>query len=150
LILLAISVVKFSTIILREIRKMIKALNRVKPAFIAVALGLLLSTTTVISSADASTIKNGVSCKKSGLKAKSGVKRYVCGKNPYVNPTRLTWMLTSCPEAYDLFTDAKDQYGIFKDILSTSPEGLAELANLQKSMDSLDVLMKTKVCRRGA
>jgi hypothetical protein len=104
----------------------------------------------VISSAEAATIKNGVSCKKSGLKAKSGVKRYVCGKNPYVNPTRLTWMLTSCPEAYDLYVEAKDQYGIFKDILSASPEGLTELANLQKSMDSLDLLMKTKVCRRGA
>jgi hypothetical protein len=129
---------------------MIKSSNRAKPVYTAVVLGLLLSTTTLISTAEASTIKNGVSCKKSGLKAKSGVKRYVCGKNPYVNPTRLTWMLTSCPEAYDLYTEAKDQYGIFKDILSSSPEGLTELSNLQKSMDSLDVLMKTKVCRRGA
>ncbi len=130
--------------------KMIKASNRAKPAFIAVLLGLLLSTSTLVSVAEAATIKNGVSCKKSGLKAKSGVKRYVCGKNPYVNPTRLTWMLTSCPEAYDLYVEAKDQYGIFKDILSASPEGLTELANLQKSMDSLDLLMKTKVCKRGA
>jgi hypothetical protein len=129
---------------------MIKILNNTKSIFIAIVLGLLLSTTTVISSAEASTIKNGVSCKKSGLKAKSGVKRYVCGKNPYVNPTKLTWMLTSCPEAYELYTEARDQYGIFKDILSTSPEGLTELANLQKSMDSLDSLMKTKVCKRGA
>jgi len=104
----------------------------------------------MISSAEAATIKNVVSYKKSGLKAKSGVKRYVRGKNPYVNPTRLTWMLTSCSEAYDLYTEAKDQYGILKDILSASPEGLTELANLQKSMDTLDVLMRTKVCRRGA
>lgn len=129
---------------------MIMKSNRTKSIFIASVVGLLLSTSPVITSAEAATIKNGVSCKKSGLKAKSGVKRYVCGKNPYVNPTRLTWMLTSCPEAYDLYTEAKDQYGIFKDILSASPEGLTELANLQKSMDSLDVLMKTKVCRRGA
>jgi hypothetical protein len=129
---------------------MIKTSNRTKSALIAVILGLLLSTTSVISSAEAATIKNGVSCKKSGLKAKSGAKRYVCGKNPYVSPTRLTWMLTSCPQAYDLFVEAKDQYGVFKDILSASPEGLTELANLQKSMDSLDALMKTKVCRRGA
>jgi len=144
-----ISVVKFSAIY-KGSKRMIKASNRAKPAFIAGVLGLLLSTTTVISSAEAATIKNGVSCKKSGLKAKSGVKRYVCGKNPYVNPSKLTWMLSSCPEAYDLYIEAKDQYGIFKDILSSSPEGLTELANLQKSMDSLDVLMKTKVCRRGA
>jgi hypothetical protein len=130
--------------------KMIKTSKRAKPVLITVVLGLLISTTTLISSTEASTIKNGVSCNKSGLKAKSGVKRYVCGKNPYVNPTRLTWMLTSCPEAYDLYVEAKDQYGIFKDILSASPEGLTELANLQKSMDSLDLLMKTKVCKRGA
>jgi hypothetical protein len=129
---------------------MLNSLRTVRPAFIAVALGLLLSTTTVITSAEAVTIKNGVSCKKSGLKAKSGIKRYVCGKNPFVSPTKLTWMLTSCPEAYDLYIEAKDQYGIFKDILSVSPEGLTELENLQKSMDSLDALMKTKVCKRGA
>lgn len=129
---------------------MIKTSKRAKPAVLAVALGLLLSTTSVITSAEAATIKNGVSCKKSGLKAKAGAKRYVCGKNPYVKPTKLTWMLTSCPQAYDLYIEAKDQYGIFKDILSASPEGLAELANLQKSMDSLDTLMKTKVCKRGA
>jgi len=61
----------------------------------------------------------------------------------------LTWMLTSCPQAYDLYVEAKDQYGIFKDILSSSPEGIAELGNLQKSMDSLDTLMKTKVCKKG-
>jgi len=129
---------------------MIKNSNQAKPAFIAVVLGLLLSTTSVISSAEAATIKNGLACKKSGQTTKTGSKRYVCGKNPFITPTKLTWMLTSCPEAYDLYAEAKDQYGIFKDILSASPEGLTELANLQKSMDSLDVLMKTKVCKRGA
>jgi hypothetical protein len=58
-------------------------------------------------------------------------------------------MLTSCPEANDLYAEAKDQYDVFKDILSSSPEGLAELANLQKSMDSLESLMKTQVCKKG-
>ena len=122
---------------------------KAKPALIALALGLLLSTTSVITAAEAATIKNGVACKKSGQKTKTGKKKYVCGKNPYVTPTKLTWMLTRCPQAYDLYIEAKDQYGIFKDILSISPEGLAELANLQKSMDSLDSLMKTQVCKRG-
>jgi len=126
-----------------------KTATNAKPALIALTLGLLLSTTSVITAAEAATIKNGVACKKSGQKAKSGKKRYVCGKNPYVTPTKLTWMLTGCPEAYDLYVEAKDQYGIFKDILSTSPEGLAELGNLQKSMDSLDTLMKTQVCKVG-
>jgi len=129
---------------------MVKASNKVRASVLVAAFGLLLTTTSFTTSANAVTIKNGVTCKKDGLKGKAGSKRYVCGKNPYVTPTRLTWMLTSCPEAYDLYIEAKDQYGIFKDILSSSPDGLAELANLQKSMDSLDVLMKTKVCKRGA
>ena len=122
---------------------------KAKPALIALALGLLLSTTSVITAAEAAKIKNGVACKKSGQKTKTGKKNYVCGKNPYVKPTKLTWMLTSCPQANELYIEAKDQYGIFKDILSSSPEGLTEIANLQKSMDSLDVLMKTQVCKKG-
>ena len=129
---------------------MIKGPKKVKPTLIAMTLGLLFSTTTVIAPAEAATIKNGVSCKKSGLKTKVGSKRYVCGKNPYVTPTKLTWMLASCPDAYDLYIEGKDQYEIFKDIISSSPDGLAELDNLQKSMDSLDVLMKTKVCKKGS
>ena len=129
---------------------MVKVSNKVRASVLAAAFGLLLTTTSFATSANAVTIKNGVACKKDGLKGKAGSKRYVCGKNPYVTPTKLTWMLTSCPEAYDLYVEAKDQYGIFKDILSSSPDGLAELANLQKSMNSLDVLMKTKVCKKGS
>lgn len=122
-----------------------------KPIVTALTLGLLLFTTSSISTAEATTvkIKNGVECKKSGQKTKSGTKNYVCGKNPYVKPTKLTWMLNSCPQAYDLYVDARDQYGIFKDILSSSTEGLTELGKLQKSMDSLETLMKTQVCRLG-
>ena len=128
---------------------MVKVSNKVRASVLAAAFGLLLTTTSFATSANAVTIKNGVTCKKDGLKGKAGSKRYVCGKNPYVTPTKLTWMLTSCPDAYDLYIEAKDQYGIFKDILSSSPDGLAELANLQKSMDSLDALMKTQVCKKG-
>jgi hypothetical protein len=128
---------------------MIKESNKSRAVVLTVVFGLFLATTSFTVSANAVTVKNGVSCKKSGLKTKVASKRYVCGKNPYVTPTKLTWMLTSCPEAYELYVEAKDQYGIFKDILSVSPEGLTELSNLQKSVDSLDVLMKTKVCKRG-
>jgi hypothetical protein len=123
--------------------------SKVKSSLIALTLGLLLSTTSVISAANAAQVKNGMACKKAGQKTKTGKKSYVCGKNPYVTPTKLTWMLTDCPQAYDLYAEAKDQYGIFKDILSVSPEGLVELENLQKSMNSLDTLMKTEVCKRG-
>ena len=128
---------------------MVKASNKVRASVLAASFGLFLATTSFATSANAVTIKNGVACKKDGLKGKAGSKRYVCGKNPYVTPTKLTWMLTSCPEAYDLYIEAKDQYGIFKDVLSSSPDGLAELANLQKSMNSLDALMKTQVCKKG-
>ena len=128
---------------------MIKASNKVRASVLAATFGLFLATTSFTTSANAATIKNGVTCKKDGLKGKAGSKRYVCGKNPYITPTKLTWMLTSCPQAYDLYIEAKDQYGIFKDVLSSSPDGLAELANLQKSMDSLDALMKTQVCKKG-
>ena len=128
---------------------MVKSSSKLKSAVLATTLGLFLATTSFVSTSNAATVKNGVACKKAGLKTKVGKKNYVCGKNPYVAPTKLTWMLTGCPEAYDLYIEAKDQYGIFKDILSSSPEGMTELGNLQKSMDSLDVLMKTQVCKKG-
>ena len=128
---------------------MVKSSRKLKSAVLATTLGLFLATTSYIATSNAATVKNGVACKKAGLKTKVGKKNYVCGKNPYVTPTKLTWMLTGCPEAYDLYIEAKDQYGIFKDILSSSPEGMTELGNLQKSMDSLDTLMKTQVCKRG-
>ena len=56
---------------------MIKASKKVKPTLIAVTLGLLFSTSAVIAPAEAATVKNGVTCKKSGLKTKVGSKRYV-------------------------------------------------------------------------
>jgi hypothetical protein len=133
----------------REINKMVKSSSKLKSVVLATTLGLFLATTSFVTTSNAATVKNGVACKKAGLKTKVGKKNYVCGNNPYVTPTKLTWMLTGCPEAYDLYNEAKDQYGIFKDVLSSSPEGMAELGNLQKSMDSLDALMKTQVCKRG-
>ena len=129
---------------------MIKASNKVRASVLAATFGLFLATTSFATTSSAATVKNGVACKKLGQKTKSGSKTYYCEKNPYVTPTKNTWTLASCLEANDLYIDSKDQYGIFKDILSTSPEGLAELANLQKSMDSLNVLMKTKACKKGS
>ena len=130
--------------------KMLKASNKVRASVLAATFGLFLATTSFVTTSSAATVKNGVACKKLGQKTKSGSKTYYCEKNPYVTPTKNTWTLASCLEANDLYIDSKDQYGIFKDILSTSPEGLTELANLQKSMDSLNVLMKTKACKKGS
>ncbi len=129
---------------------MLKASNKVRASVLAATFGLFLATTSFTTSANAATVKNGVTCKKMGQKTKSGSKTYYCEKNPYVTPTKNTWTLAACLDANDLYIEAKDQYDIFKDILSSAPDGLAELANLQKSTDSLVVLMKTKVCKKGA
>jgi hypothetical protein len=130
--------------------KMLKASNKVRASVLVATFGLFLATTSYATSANAATVKNGVACKKIGQKTKSGSKTYYCEKNPYVTPTKNTWTLAACLDAYDLYIEAKDQSDIFKDILSGSPEGVAELANLQRSVNSLDVLMKTKVCKKGA
>ena len=129
---------------------MIKASNKVRASVLAATFGLFLATTSFATASSAATVKNGVACKKLGQKTKSGSKTYYCEKNPYVTPTKNTWTLSSCLDAHDLYIEAKDQYEVFKDILSASPEGVTELGNLQKSIDSLVVLMKTKTCKKGA
>ena len=129
---------------------MVKASNKVRASVLAATFGLFLATTSFTTSANAATVKNGVTCKKMGQKTKSGSKTYYCEKNPYVTPTKNTWTLASCLDASDLYIEAKDQYDIFRGILSGSPEGVTELAKLQSSMDSLGVLMKTKVCKKGS
>ena len=129
---------------------MVKVSNKVRASVLAATFGLFLATTSFATTSSAATVKNGVACKKLGQKTKSGSKTYYCEKNPYITPTKNTWTLSTCLDANDLYIEAKDQYGVFKEILSASPEGLTELGNLQKSMDSLDVLMKTKVCKKGA
>ena len=130
--------------------KMVKASNKVRASVLAATFGLFLATTSFVTTSSAATVKNGVACKKLGQKTKSGSKTYYCEKNPYVTPTKNTWTLASCLDANDLYIEAKDQYDVFKDILSSAPDGLAELAKLQKSTDSLVVLMKTKVCKKGS
>ena len=128
---------------------MFKVSNKVRASVLVATFGLFLATTSYATSANAATVKNGVTCKKMGQKTKSGSKTYYCEKNPYVTPTKNTWTLSSCLDANDLYIEAKDQYEVFKDILSASPEGVTELGNLQKSMDSLIVIMKTQTCKKG-
>jgi len=129
--------------------KMVKVSNKVRASVLAATFGLFLATTSYATSANAATVKNGVACKKLGQKTKSGSKTYYCEKNPYITPTKNTWTLSSCLDANDLYIEAKEQYEVFKDILSASPEGVIELGNLQKSMDSLIVIMKTQTCKKG-
>ena len=129
---------------------MVKASNKVRASVLAATFGLLLATTSFATTSSAATVKNGVTCKKSGLKTKSGGKSYVCAKNPYVTPTNLTWTLTQCPQTYELYADSKEQYEIFKDILSSAgAEGKVEADKLLKGISDLEVLMKTQVCKKG-
>lgn len=124
--------------------------SRSKSVFTSLVLGLVFSSTSYSISAQAVTVKNGVSCKKAGLKAKVNGKNYVCGKNPYLTPTKLTWMLSECPKTYDLYSESRDQYEIFKDILIMGgDEGKAEANKLLAGINSLESLMKTEVCKKG-
>ena len=124
--------------------------NRLKSVVFASALGLFLATTTFSTASNAAAIKNGVACKKNNLKTKARGKNYICGKNPYVTPTKLTWMLRECPETYELYADSKEQYEIFKDILSSAgAEGKIEADKLIKGIGDLEVLMKSQVCKKG-
>ena len=130
--------------------KVMRSSNRLKSVVLASALGLFLATTTFSTASSAATVKNGVACKKNNLKTKAGGKNYVCGKNPYVTPTKLTWMLRECPETYELYADSKEQYEIFKDILSSAgAEGKIEADKLVKGIGDLEVLMKSQVCKKG-
>ena len=130
--------------------KMVKASNKVRASVLAATFGLFLATSSFAISANAVTIKNGVMCKKNNQKAKSAGKNYVCGKNPYSTPTKLTWMLRECPQTYELYADSKEQYEIFKDILSSAgAEGKVEADKLLKGISDLEVLMKTQVCKKG-
>ena len=129
---------------------MVKVSNKVRVSVLVATFGLFLATTSFATTSSAATIKNGATCKKSGLKTKAGSKNYVCGKNPYTNPTKLTWMLRECPQTYELYADSKEQYEIFKDILSSAgAEGKVEADKLLKGISDLEVLMKTQVCKKG-
>ena len=141
--------IRSGTVRSKELKAM-RSSNRLKSVVLASALGLFLATTAFSTTSNAATIKNGVACKKDNLKTKAGGKNYVCGKNPYVTPTKLTWMLRECPETYELYADSKDQYEIFKDILSSAgAEGKIEADKLIKGIGDLEILMKSQVCKKG-
>ena len=117
---------------------------------VASTLGLFLATS-VITPASAATIKTGTSCKKAGQTVKVGKKTYVCGKNPFVTPTKNTYMLKACFDGYDVYLQAKDGYDSYKDLAPLiGAEGQAQLDELKKSTDSIFLTLRTKACKRGA
>ena len=117
---------------------------------IASTLGLFLATS-VVTQASAATIKTGSACTKAGSTKKVGSKTYVCGKNPFVTPTKNTFMLKACYDGYDVYLQAKDGYDSYKDLAPLiGAEGQAQLDELKKSMDSIYSTLRTKACKRGA
>jgi len=117
---------------------------------IATTLGLFLATS-VVTPASAATIKTGSACTKAGSTKKVGSKTYVCGKNPFVTPTKNTYLLKACRDGYKVYVEAKDGYDSFKDIAPLAgAEGVAQLEELSKSMASIYSTLQTKACKKGA
>ena len=141
---------------------MVKVSNKVKASVLAATFGLFLATTSFATSANAAKVKNGVTCKKSGLKTKVSSKNYVCGKNPYITPTKLTWMLSTCRQAQSLLVQLKDAEELM--LTQASIYGYKTLTELgtalggqeQKDIDDLakgitdaESAMKNNLCKRG-
>ena len=122
---------------------------------IASTLGLFLATS-VVTPASAATIKTGTSCAKEGSVKKVDKKVYLCGKNPFVTPTKNTWALKTCLEGYDSYVSIKD------DLIPQAMDMLGLLGGADKitqqaeidTMTSDNVLvlaaLKSKWCKKGA
>jgi hypothetical protein len=118
--------------------------------FSIIIIATLLSVTSLIP-VQAVTVKNGVSCSKSGANSKVGSKSYRCGKNPYFKPTQLTWTLRGCFTAYALWQSSKKQYEDFKDIAKLAgTDGEKVMNDLLTSIASLEDTMKNEACKKGA
>jgi len=129
---------------------------------VAAAFGLFLSTTAFATTANAATVKNGVACSKTGAKTKVGKKSYVCGYNPYVTPTKRTWMLSDCKMANDLLIQPKDaeedmmlQANIFGYKTLTDlgnalgGQSQKDVDELVKSIADSEAAMKNTLCKKG-
>ena len=129
---------------------------------VAAAFGLFLSTTAFATTANAATVKNGVSCSKTGAKTTVGKKKYVCGYNPYVTPTKRTWMLSDCKMANDLLIQLKDaeeemmlQANIFGYKTLTDlgnalgGQSQKDVEELVKSIADSEAAMKNTLCKKG-
>ena len=129
---------------------------------VAAAFGLFLSTTAFATTANAVTAKTGVACSKTEAKAKVGKKSYVCGYNPYVTPTKRTWMLSDCKMANDLLIQLKDaeeemmlQANIFGYKTLTDlgnalgGQSQKDVEELVKSIADSEAAMKNTLCKKG-
>ena len=122
---------------------------------IASTLGLFLATS-VVTPASAATIKTGTACSKEGAVKKVGKKTYICGKNPFVSPTRNTWVLRDCLDGYDDYISIKD------DLIPQATDMLGLLSGSDKVTQQAEIdkmtagnarvltALRTKWCKRGA
>jgi len=142
--------------------QMVKNSNKTRAVVVAAAFGLFLATTAFATTANAVTAKTGVACSKTGAKAKVGKKSYVCGYNPYVTPTKRTWMLSDCKMANDLLIQLKDaeeemmlQANIFGYKTLTDlgnalgGQSQKDVEELVKSIADSEAAMKNTLCKKG-
>ena len=141
---------------------MVKNSNKTRSVVLAAAFGLFLATTSFATTANAAKISNGVACSKTGAKTKVGSKSYICGSNPYITPTKRTWMLTNCKLSNDLLVQLKEAEA---DMLTQANifgyKTLTDLGNalggqeqkdvneLVKSIADSDAVMKNTFCKKG-
>jgi len=117
---------------------------------IASTLGLFLATSVVLP-ASAATTKTGTSCTKAGKTLKVGKKVYVCGKNPFVTPTKNTYMLDKCSKANALYLDGMEQYDQLQALYSLlDAADKAEIDLFKKNSIALYADMQTTLCKKGA
>jgi len=143
------------------VTQMVKNSKKARAVMVAAAFGLFLSTTVFATTANAATVKTGVTCKKTNLKTKVGKKSYVCGYNPYVTPTKRTWMLSDCKMANDLLIQLKEAEADM--LLQANIFGYKTLTDLgnalggqsQKDVDELvksiadsEAAMKNTLCKK--
>jgi hypothetical protein len=144
------------------VTQMVKNSKKARAVMVAAAFGLFLSTTAFVTTANAATAKTGVACSKTGAKAKVGKKSYVCGYNPYVTPTKRTWMLSDCKMANDLLIQLKDaeeemmlQANIFGYKTLTDlgnalgGQSQKDVEELVKSIADSEAAMKNTLCKKG-
>ena len=141
---------------------MVKNSNKTRSVVLAAAFGLFLATTSFATTANAAKISNGVACSKTGAKTKVGSKSYICGSNPYITPTKRTWMLTNCKLSNDLLVQLKEaeadmltQANIFGyKTLTELGDALGgkeqkDVNELVKSIADSEAVMQNNFCKKG-
>ena len=141
---------------------MVKNSYKTRSVVVAAAFGLFLATTSFATTANAAKISNGSACSKTGAKTKVGSKSYVCGSNPYITPTKRTWMLNDCKLSNDLLIQLKEaEENMLMQANIFGYKTLTDLGNalggqeqkdvneLVKAIADSEAIMKNTLCKKG-